>query len=119
MALSTVDEIDKTTDPSQIKKLASYVVILLNPIIEQATADGKKDNAFDYRLIQADMMVRAGQNKAAAELSVALQEEKKDDIRSYMAEARGRFSPRACRRRRTPPCSSPNRRIISRGFSRG
>ena len=96
MALATVDEIDKTTDPQEVKKLAGYVVILLNPLVRQATADGKSDNAFEYQLIQADMMVKAGQYKEAQTLTVKLQEqeerENKKDVRPYLADARAMFA---------------------------
>jgi hypothetical protein len=100
-----VEEIDRVepTDPAQARKLASYVVTLLNPIISQAVADGKKlagggggtsgtDNVFEYRLIQADMMVRAGQYKESQDLALALQKEKEGDIRGFMTEARGIFA---------------------------
>jgi tetratricopeptide (TPR) repeat protein len=98
LALATVDEIDKTADAAETKRLASYVVELLNPIIEAATAEGnggggaKKDNAFEYRLIQAEMMVKAGQYKEAQTLASALQVEKREDIRAYMTEARAMFA---------------------------
>ena len=96
MALATVDEIDKTTDPQEVKKLAGFVVILLNPLVRQATADGKSDNAFEYQLIQVDMMVKAGQYKEAQALAVKLQEqeerENKKDVRPYLADARAMFA---------------------------
>ena len=88
MALAGADEIDKSTDPAEIRRLAGYVVMLLDPII---AAEGKQDSAFEYRLIQADMMVRAGQLKEAQALAVSLQNEKKEDIRPFMTEARGMF----------------------------
>ena len=89
MALATVDDIDKTADAGEVRRLAAYVVMLLDPIIR---AEGKKESAFEYRLIQADMMVRAGQFKEAQALAVALQEEKKEDIRPFMTEARALFA---------------------------
>jgi len=94
MALATVDEIDKMNppDPQQVKKLSSYVVMLLGPLIRQATAEGKTDSAFEYRLIQADMMVKTGQYKEAETLATTLQGEKPTDIRAFLAEARAVFA---------------------------
>ena len=66
---------------------------LLDPIIKQSTDENKKDTAFEYRLIQADMMVRAGQYAEAQQLAVALQNEKRSDIRTFLwLEARGVFA---------------------------
>ncbi len=92
MALAATDEIDKTTDAAEVKRLAAGVVMLLDPIVQAAAAEGKADSAFEYRLIQADMMARAGQYAEAQALSVKLQGEKKDDIRTFMAEARAMFA---------------------------
>ena len=96
MVLSTINEIDKAevTDVPQAKRLAGNVVQLLNPIIKEAgrnTDPAKKDEVFEYRLIQADMMVRAGQYKESQDLALALQQEKEADIRPYMTEARAIF----------------------------
>jgi hypothetical protein len=94
MALSTLEEINKVepTDPAQAKRLATYVVQLFDPIIKQSTADGKADTAFEYRLIQADMMIRAGQADQAGKAALALQQERSGDIRAYMTEARALFA---------------------------
>lgn len=94
MALSTLEEINKVepTDPAQAKRLATYVVQLFDPIIRQSTADGKADTAFEYRLIQADMMIRAGQADQAGKAALALQQERPGDIRAYMTEARALFA---------------------------
>lgn len=94
MALSTLEEINKVeaTDPAQAKRLATYVVQLFDPIIKQSTTEGKGETAFEYRLIQADMMIRAGQAAEAGKLAVALQAEKQGDIRAYMTEARAIFA---------------------------
>lgn len=91
MALAAVDEIDKSTDSQQIKKLSGFVVMLLEPLVKQAQAEGKSDNAFEYQLIQADMMAKAGQFKEAGALAVKLQEQKPEDLRGYLAEARALF----------------------------
>ncbi|HEY4329103.1 MAG TPA: hypothetical protein VGN88_05155, partial [Phycisphaerae bacterium] len=96
LALSTVDRIEKSRDAGEIKTLAGDAVILLNPIIRHDLAEGKKENAFEFRYTQAEMMVRAGQNKAAEELAVALQKENEEanrrDFRPYMTEARAMFA---------------------------
>jgi hypothetical protein len=94
MALSTLDEINKVeaTDPEQAKRLATYVVQLFDPIIKQAMTEGKGDTAFEYRLIQGDMMVRAGQAAEAGKLALALEAEKPGDIRPYMMEARAIYA---------------------------
>jgi tetratricopeptide (TPR) repeat protein len=104
LAVSTVQEIEqvKNTDPEQAKRLADFVVKLFDPIIEQAVNDTKaatdpkvkeqhKKTAFDLKQIKAEMMVRAGDYKGAAELCKQLIEEDPGDIRSYMNEARATF----------------------------
>ncbi len=94
MALSTVEEINRVepTDPAEAKRLAIYVVKLLDPMIKQAGVEGKKDSVFEFRLIQAEMMVRAGQYKEAQALAITLQQEKPEDLRGFLAEARGMFA---------------------------
>jgi hypothetical protein len=91
MALAAVEEIDKASDPAEVKKLAGYVVMLLEPLVKQANSEGKSDAAFEYQLIQADMMVKAGQYKEAAALAVQLQDQKAEDLRPFLAEARALF----------------------------
>ena len=67
------------------------MVQLLDPIGKAALEAGKAESAFEDRLIQADMMVRAGQYGDAIKLANDLQAEKGEDIRSYMTEARAYF----------------------------
>jgi hypothetical protein len=94
MALSTLEEINKVeaSDPAQAKRLATYVVQLFDPIIKQAAAEGKADSAFEFRLIQADMMIRAGQGAEATKAALAMQGERPGDIRAFMTEARALFA---------------------------
>src|SRR5262249_15542050 len=94
LALSTVEEINRVepTDPAEARRLATYVVKLLDPIIRQAGVEGKKDAAFEFHLIQAEMMVRAGQFKQSQDLAIQLQQEKPEDLRAFLAEARGMFA---------------------------
>jgi hypothetical protein len=101
MVLSTIDEIDKveSTNPAQAKQLAGNVVQLLNPIIKQADAAAaapdadaaRKDEAFEYHLVRADMMVRAGQYAEAQQAALDLQKDRPPDIRPFLTEARGLF----------------------------
>jgi hypothetical protein len=91
MAFTAIDESDKTADSAEARRLAGNAVELLDPIIAAATAEGKNDNAFEYRLKQADMMVRAGQFQDAEALAVALRKEKERDLRPFMSEARAMF----------------------------
>lgn len=101
MVLTTIDEIDKTetVDQAQAKSLAGNVVQLLEPIIRQANAAAaapgadaaKKDEAFEYRLVKADMRVRAGQFGEAETDALALQQDRPQDIRAYLTEARAIF----------------------------
>ena len=101
MVLSTIDEVDKVepTDPAQAKQLAGNVVQLLGPVIKEADAAAaasgadvaRKDEAFEYRLVRADMMVRAGQFAEAQNAALDLQKERPPDIRPFLTEARGMF----------------------------
>ena len=94
MVLSTVEEINRVerTDAGKARELAEYVVQLLDPIIGQAEKEEKGESAYEYRLIQADMLVRAGKAEEAGKLAVELQKKKPNDLRPFMAEARGRFA---------------------------
>jgi hypothetical protein len=94
MALSTMDEINRVepTDPAAARRLAVYVVQLLDPIINQSIAEKKDDTVFEYRLIKAEMMVRAGQYKDAQSLAVELQHDRPPDLRPFMTEARSIFA---------------------------
>jgi hypothetical protein len=92
MALSTMEEINKVepTNPQEARRLASYLAKLLDPIIQQSEKDGKADTAYEYKLIQIDMLTRAGQFKDAQTLAISLQSKK--DIRANLAEARSIFA---------------------------
>jgi len=93
MALSAADQIDaaEAKDPAEARRLAAFVVQLLDPIGKQALSEGKAESAFEDRLIQADMMVRAGEYGDAIKLADDLEGEKPADIRGYMTEARAYF----------------------------
>jgi hypothetical protein len=92
LAFTAIDDVDKTSDSAEAQRLAGDAAALLNPIIAAAVAEGKKDNAFEYRLKQADMWTRAGRYPEARALAVALQKEREQDIRPFMAEARAMFA---------------------------
>ncbi|HVX86534.1 MAG TPA: hypothetical protein VH253_17260 [Phycisphaerae bacterium] len=94
MAVSSLDEIKKVeeTDPSEARRLADYVAKLMDPIIAEAQKEGKGDTVFEYKEIQADMLVRAGHLKEGRELAIALEKQKPGDLRSFMTEARACFA---------------------------
>jgi hypothetical protein len=94
MAVSSLDEIKKVekTDPGEARRLADYVAKLMDPIIAEAQKEGKGETVFEYKEIQADMLVRAGHAKEGRDLAVSLEKQKPGDLRSFMTEARACFA---------------------------
>ena len=93
MALTAADQIDATEarDPEQARRLAGFVVELLAPVSREEQTLGEADQAFEYRLVEADMMVKAGEFAEAEKLTNELQKDRPDDIRGFMAQARAIF----------------------------
>ncbi len=94
MAYSTLQEIAdaEKTNPEQARRLAHYVVKLMEPLIQATDADpAQKDLAYDYRKLQSDMLLRAGELKEAQSLAVKLETDRPQDLFNYMTEARSLF----------------------------
>ncbi len=80
-------------DPKEAIKLAGQAVDLLSELIKSAESDPVlKPKIYDFRVLQADMMVRAHRTKEAIELSKKLQGERDGELINFMTEARAIYT---------------------------
>lgn len=95
MVRSTLEEIQKVekSDPAKAQALAGQAAALMSSLVQAAEADtAQRDKAFEYKELQADLMVRAGKYDEAIKLSLELQKDQPQKLFPFMVEARAIFA---------------------------